>query len=336
MSDAEPPIPVTGLRTGTTLAAHELHVTGGRRAVLARDRVWAWFPVINAGVLCSLAPKPIDAIANLAKELGAELFGGDQISGLETALLSRVWTPLDGPHDGRLQPADQWSAISGNADKAGDKRYAAFAAHIAFSLRAAGIRLRDASDHYHHQLRAAIADKRKPGGRFSNIPMRDLQLAFHSVLSELASARDYLAAALANRIGAPEKIDAMNRFADWLSAPSRAHLRSEPVVATMLQAYDSGTKDPWLHELTQYRNLFLHQQPLGSSGAAPWLRYDEREHSGVIFPFIEMPLGTDDPSAPGRDALLRFVDLHRRMTALLDAAVPHAPYPATLPQILAR
>jgi hypothetical protein len=279
---------------------------------------------------------PIGSIANLAKELGGEMFGGDQLSGFETALVSRIWTPLESPHDGRLQPADQWSAISTNADRAGDKRYAAFAAHIAFSLRAAGIRLRDASDHYRDQLMAAIAEKRKPGGRFSNIPMSDLQLAFHSVLSELASARDYLAAALAYRLGAPEKVDAMNRFLGWLSASSRAHLRSQPVVATMLEAYDSGTKDPWLHELTQYRNLFLHQRPLGSSDAARWLRYDERERGGVVFPLIEMPLGADDPSAPGRDALLRFVGLHRRMTALLDAAVPHAPYAATLQQFVAR
>jgi hypothetical protein len=336
MSHVEPLIPATGLRTGTTHATHELHVTGGRRAVLAGNGIWAWFPVIDTGAACSLAPKPINAIAQLAKELGAELFGGDQISGLGTALVSRVWTPLDGFRIHGLQPADQWNAIAWNADGAGDRRYAAFAAHIAFSLHAAGIRLRDASDHYHHQLMAAIGERRKPEGRFSNIPLRDLQLAFHSVLSELASTRDYLAAALAYRLGAPENVDAMSRLFRWLSAPSRAHLQSEPIVATMLDAYDSGSEDPWLHDLSQYRNLFLHQKPLGSPEAARWLIYDEREHDGAVYPLIEMPLGADDPSAPGQDALLRFVDLHRRMTALLDAAASHAPYHASPPHFLVR
>jgi hypothetical protein len=277
----------------------------------------------------------IGLIASLANDVGAELFGGDEISGIEAPLIARIWTPLDGPHNSQLQPADQWSAISRSADNAGDKRYAKLAEHIAFSLRAAGIRLRDASDHYRDQLLAAIEERRKPDLRFSNIPLSDLQLAFHSVLSELASARDYLAALLAYGLGAPARVDAMNRFAEWLSTSSRAEMWADPLVAAMLRAYDAAESDPWLSDLTDYRNKFLHRRPLGSSDGARWLKYGEYERGGLIYPFIEMPLSAGDPSAPGHDALLRFVHLYRRMTALLHDAVTHARYPATPPHFIA-
>lgn len=335
MSTDQIPIPITGLKRGTTQSAYELHITGGIRAVL-NNRLWSWFPVLEASKLGRLRPLPINKVAELAKDIGAELFGGDQLSGMETSLVSRAWTPLDGPHDGGLQPADLWRAIAGNAESAGDKKYASFAQHIAFSLSAAGIRLRDASDHYRDQLHAAIEEKRLPGKRFSNIPIYDLQLAFHSVLSELASARDYLAAAIAAKLGAPDRIDALNRFSEWVRASSRSEMRVLPVVEQMLQAYDQAGSDPWLHQLTEYRNMFLHHKPLGASDAARWLRYDERERSGIIYPIIELPLGDADPSAPGRDALIRFVELYRHMTNLLSLAASHAPYDTSLPHFVAR
>ena len=292
-------------------------------------------PVLVGGEAKALAPQPINRISSLANEIGGTLFGGDQISEINTPLPSRAWTSLPQNSDGKMSPADRWSAISGNADKAGDERYSTAASHIAHSLRAAGIRLRDASDGYHSQLMAAIEGGRAPGKRFSNIPMRDIQLAFHSVLSELASARDYLASALGCQLGAPERIDGLNRLDDWLSAAARLHHRAEPVVSDFLAAYDATSADPWLFELTQYRNLFLHRQPLGGSDSGRWLTYREIDRPGFKVPVIEMPLGDDDPSAPGRDALLRFIELYRKLTEFFGKAATSAPHPDTLPHFVA-
>ncbi|NKE44963.1 hypothetical protein HB662_09245 [Roseomonas frigidaquae] len=289
--------------------------------------------MIVGGTKRLLKPLPIASIADLAQTLGAELFGSDEISGLEGPLLSRHWTPFDGLGKDRRQPADQWLSIASNAELAGDKRYAELADHISFSLRAAGIRLRDASDHYRAQLIAAIQVKQKPGNLFSNIPLSDLQLAFHSVLSELASARDYFAALLACQMGAPAKIDAMNRFKDWVMKSSNAHLQSDPMVAEIIKIDDMTNKNSWLYDLTEYRNEFLHRRPLGAMESARWLRYDVYEREGIIYPFIEMPLSPRDSSAPGQDALRRFVYLHRRMTMLLRDAITHARYSDTLPSL---
>jgi len=122
----------------------------------------------------------------------------------------------------------------------------------------------------------------------------------------------------------------MNRFVDWIGAASRSDLRDKPVVAEMLAAYDKQGSDPWLHQLGEYRNLFLHRRPLASD-AARWLRYDEKHRDGIVYPFIEMRLGAEDPSAPGEDALTRFVGLYRQMSRLLGVAATHAPYDTTLP-----
>ena len=102
----------------------------------------------------------------------------------------------------------------------------------------------------------------------------------------------------------------------------------------MLTAYDPASLDPWLRELTEYRNLFLHRQPLGRRGAG-WLRYEERSHDGLTIPVVTMPLADDDLFAPGADALLRFIGLYRKMTDLLDQAADASPHPSTFPHIVA-
>lgn len=322
------------LKMGTVQMATELHLTGGLRAPMQGDKLWSLGPVLDGRTVRQLSPRPIQHVAGIAASIGGTLFGGDEMTGMETPLLSRVWTPLDGPGSGRPQPADKWGAIAGNAADAGAADYAELAGHIAFSLNAAGIRLRDASDHHHDQLMAALAEGKTSGNRFTNIPVSDLQLAFHSVLSELASARDYLAKTLAMGLGAPPRIDALARLKDWLDAASRAHLRASPIVSDMLTAYDPASLDPWLHELTEYRNLFLHRQPLGRRGAG-WLRYEERSHDGLTIPVVTMPLADDDLFAPGADALLRFIGLYRKMTDLLDRAADASPHPSTFPHIVA-
>lgn len=328
-----PANPIIGdIVLGQTLVAFDLHISGGVRATRRGDAGinWSFFPILSNGKAGELEPRPIAAIAGLSRSLGLELFGADELSSVGTPMLSRSWRSLDGPDRGGPQPAELWGAIAFNAEQDGDARYANLARNIAFSLRAAGIRLRDASDHYHNQLMAAIDRKEKPGNRFSNIPMMDLKLAFHSVLSELASARDYLAAILAYKLGAPEKVDAMNRFAEWVGAANRTDLGIRPVVAEMLAAYDKAGSDPWLHQLTEYRNVFLHRQPL-SSAAARWLRYDATNFGPIAYPFIQMPLGESDPSAPGQDALTRFIGLYRQMVGLLGLAAIHSPHDMDLP-----
>jgi hypothetical protein len=322
------------VKIGKTLVANELHITGGLRAQEQEPRRWSLGPLLSSESKPSwLRPFPIQQIDRIASDIGETLFGGDEISGIGTPLVSRAWTPLNGPHKG--MPIDvQWGAIAFNAHENGDEPYSRFARNIAHSIRAAGIRLRDASDGFHKQLVAALADNAETGSRFTNTAAMDIHLAFHSVLSELASARDYLAAALGHEIGAPPNQDAMSRLAGWLAKAANVDKPRGTVLNQMLVAYDSGSADPWLYELSEYRNEFLHRTPFGTARNHHLLQLTIKEVGELHCPLLHMPLSAEDRWAPGEDALKRFVTLYRRMIVLLTVAAEAAPYESTPPHFV--
>lgn len=306
-------------------------MTGGLRAYQSGRNLWSWYPVLSNAGLEQLTPQPINMIAERAMGLGQTLFGGDVHSGLEKSLPSRIWTPIDDPNSGEMQAADLWRGISHNAIAAEDSRYSELSSYIAFSLTAASVRLRDASDHYHSQLLLAVEDNRQPGDRFSNVPMLDIQIAFHSVLSELASARDYLAALIAYTLGAPGKIDAMNRLVDWLSQSAQSEHGSHPIVQAIANARDRDGSDPWLYHLTEYRNQALHKRPFGQSSAARWLVYNVMATEGFAVPFISLPVDQSPLETTVGEALHQFVYLFRKMNHFLRLCASKSKYPSTPP-----
>jgi hypothetical protein len=243
------------------------------------------------------------------------VFGADEISEHERLLPTRVWTPLLGMPRLDHQAADTWAWIASSARQKKDGPSATIAENISISLRAAGIRLRDASDEYHRQLAAALERGQKPSLRFRNIPMMELHLAFHSLLAELASARDYLAAFISRRVGAPEKIDALNRLIGWLEKPDGRSSKSDPAVMALLEGWDTAP-DPWLFDLGEYRNLFLHRQPLGTNEHARWLTLKEHQNAKGVFLLLQMLVPGGSKSFHTCDALVRFVELHAKMCRL--------------------
>lgn len=332
---AEPKvIPQDTFSVGAVHVRNELHISGGLRATMPEPRQWSLGPLLSKGKLVSLKPMPIQRIDGAATELGELLFGGDEIAVIDAPLVSRVWTPLNGPHQGGLQAADVWGCIASNAADAGDEAYASVSSNIAHSLRAAGIRLRDASDGLHKQLIAAHARGVEDGGRFTNLAATDVHLAFHSVLTELASARDYLAAALGSRIGAPSNIDAMSKLARWLSKSANAAHASAPVIVEALAAYDRSAADPWLFELTEYRNQFVHRSPFGAGEDGHLFQFTIKKIGQLEAPLLHIPLSDEDQWAPGEDAFKRFILLYRRMNDLLAFAAANAPYDSSPPHFI--
>jgi hypothetical protein len=207
--------------------------------------------------------------------MGALLFGADEISGTDPNLPIRIWKPLLGPPLIKHSPGDTWGMIASAARMANDSGYARLASNLSVSLRAASLQLRNASDEYYKQLRSALVSERKPNLRFSNIPMIDLHLAFHSVSTEIASARDYLAQVAARRVNAPDNIDALSRLGRWLEKPPNAASRNDDLITRLLAASDGSAPDPWLADITEHRNLFLRRDHIGAM--AKWLCLEERE-----------------------------------------------------------
>jgi hypothetical protein len=302
-----------------------LHITGGLRAQRAGGG-WIIGPLFKNGPVALLGPFADEDIGPMCREFGQFVFGADETSAIDSALPSRIWRPLLGLPLMKHQPADTWCLIGSAAMMSGDAEYERLAAKISMSLRAAGTRLRDASDEYHRQLIAGLRRGQATGLRFQNISMQDLHLAFHSLLSEMSSARDYLATAAARRVGAPASVDALNRLASWLEKPSGKLHVNDPMISAMLQAWDASQPDPWLHDLTEYRNLFLHREPLGANEHARWLSLVQREtaHGRVVT--AQMLLPARPNSNQVCDALMRFVELFGKLCRFSDALAVYAKY----------
>jgi hypothetical protein len=319
-------IPIDNVRYGAVSRRDFFHMTGGLRGVRSPDG-WMIGPMQCQSGATYCGPLPEEQIVATCKELGVMLFGADEISSQEQLLPTRIWTPLLGvPRVG--QPADAWGMIAGQARVNGDDAYASIAAKVSYSLRAAGLRLRDASDEYHRQLLAALERRQPCGRRFQNVPAWDLHLAFHSLLAELASARDYLATFAARRVGAPDRIDALARLNHWLGKSGNQSQKEDPLILAFIDACNSDADDPWLFDLSEYRNQFLHREPLGTNEHARWLILNKHESSRGVTLLIQVFVPAGSKSAGTCEALGRFVDLHAKMCRLADFVASFAPYKA--------
>jgi hypothetical protein len=326
------PIPITGLVRGTTVVREELHFTGGVRALQGNDG-WQVGPLLREGTIHAVGSILDQQIGGLGHAMGLTLFGANRISGFDKPLPTRIWTPLLGPPPLKHSASDSWGMISLQARMAGDGDYGGLASNVSVSLRAAGLQLRNASDEYHKQLLAALTSGRSIGTRFRNAPMDDLHLAFHSVLTEMASARDYLAQVAARRVGAPDDVDALNRLKAWLKKSVNASALNDALVTRLTEASDTSAPDPWLADITSYRNLFLHREHMGAM--AKWLVMEERESPVGPVRTIMMEIDTRPGAETTCDALHRFVDLYARLCRLADFATTLAPYAVTPPAFVA-
>jgi hypothetical protein len=273
---------------------------------------------------------PDNRLTGLTLELGQEVFGLEERH-IDSEVPTRVWRPA--PSTG-FQAADQWGFVASHASRAGDEEYAQLAASISTALRAVGFQFRNVSDCYHAQLLGALKRKTEPGREFANIHLSELHIACHGLTAEMGSARDYIASLAARRVGAPARIEALNRLAEWAVKPANSVAASDSLVSTLVAAFDANGPDPWLWELGEYRNTFLHRLPLGLSESAR--RLTVCEHVTRHGPAHTLRMAIEAPIGSGRldDALSRFVKLGARLERLAQYAVGFARYPAELPLVI--
>lgn len=309
------------------LTTASIHLTGGIRA----DQVnggWSIQPVPSPDGPKMFRPFQRTVVDHFATTANLRIIGTDQISGIGGPLPARIWTPQYGQNASAMSAADQWGAIAIAASRSNDDATADSARKIEVTLNAAGIRIRDASDCLHAQLHAAIIEERKPGQRFKNIPLLDLFLAFHSLMSEMASARDYIAQFAARKLGAPKKIDSLNFFEGWAVGSTGA--TTDPLAAALLGSREAGADNAWLAELTEYRNIFLHRMPIAAMKNVS-LVIVERQVEQIAMRFVEMHI-PDLVSGSGTcDALPKFVGLHQNLLNLAAFAADHTGYSTAPP-----
>lgn len=329
MTDEHPPIPVKGLTRSTAYAEIQLHMTGGLRARQVEGG-WQVGPLPNSNGIGWLGVIPQNALGRFVSEIAQEVFGAEERP-VDFDVPARMWRRLPDKNAVPFQAADRWGFVATHAQRSGDGEYARIAASIATSLRAAGVQLRNLSDCYYDQLLGALKRKDQAGSRFANIALTELHIACHALTAELGSARDYLSMVAAQRVSAPDRIDALNRLVDWATKSANASAAEDPLVAQMVAGFDKNGGDPWLWEIGEFRNTFLHRLPLGLTDSAKLLTL--REIATRNGPVQSITLEIEAPIGSGKfaDALGLFAKLSARLDDLAHFAVPLARYPAKPP-----
>lgn len=324
-------IDVSILKAGKSYATEEIHFTGGLRGA-PTNLGWALFPTSDDPHSDALIFDTPKAHLDFAiRECRIRFIG--------TCVKYRSDTkspPMDVWEFGARDPAnglgaaDSWGTIAHQAALAGDTQYAETASYVSASLTVAGLRLRDVSNGYHDQLSWALAEKRPPGDWFSNAALQDLYADFHSLTSELSSARDYLAKIAAIHIGAPDRIDGIARLEDWLGKPENHTHTMHPIAHTLLATLGPKAAPGWLRRMGAIRNEMLHRVPMGANRTVAGLMLDQtRTALGPISTIrLAEPLSKIPLSQQSHDPLIELSQLSASLEALCRAVWKHAKYPA--------
>jgi hypothetical protein len=244
------------------------------------------------------------------------------------------WEPGGRDPANRMQAADSWSAIAFRAERAGDSVYANYATYLAVSMRMASLRLRDVIRHYHEQLEWAVLDRRVAGTCFSNVAMLDIYADFHSLASELASARDYLARIAAIESGAPDKVDCLARLRAWANTPANNAAAAAPMVSLILSQIREEPPS-WLVRLGAIRNEMIHRVPMAASKSSAFLRLDQvTTPVGPVEVLRLVALPKDASEAPSMDPLIELNQMAHDLELLARDAWKMARYPAELPTVV--
>jgi hypothetical protein len=252
------------------------------------------------------------------RSAGLDLIGHERWDEIPGELTQPIWTQFDqGKHD--LEIEHVWAGIAHSLRQKGEAELSDVAKQVGFALRTSGLRARDCSAEYQWQNSYAVNQKTKPGGRFSNMKSFDLDMALHSLLVEMGTARDYLARFISRQILREEtSVDAMAKLHERLKAGKvQAQTpEAQQVVNSVLTICDQASPDGWMARLGRFRNLIVHRAPLASLRDGQWITA-QTIAIGQASAFQINYLIPSDPliaEAVGQvDALTHFLGLQRRL-----------------------
>lgn len=319
------------IESGKSYATREVHFTGGLRGA-PTNRGWALFPVSDDKNSDAIVfPTSTEHFQFATQQCGVSFLGVcvKYRSDTHSAPMD-VWDFGNRGPKNEFGAADSWGFVGHRAYLAGDTSYSEPASYIGTSLRTAGLRLRDVSDGYHNQLAWAFAEKRSPSTWFSNAALHDLYGNFHSLASELSSARDHLAKIVAIHIGAPDRIDSSARLEEWLDkSPNRSH-QAHPIAGLLLSALGTKTSPGWLRRLGDIRNEMLHRVPMAANKSVAGLVLEQV--ATTLGPVSRIRLGEPLSKTPlslqAADPLVELARLSISLEDLCRAVMQQAKYPA--------
>ena len=321
-------IEATGLKHGTVMVSDTLFFTGGLIAQSNPDGTFTLLPLRGASGIHAIPDLSWPQVRQLTSQSGSRLVGSNQEIFGTGPMVTEIWRPSLAPAPSGLFSAESWGAISHQARNNADAAYEECARSLSVSLQAAGIRLRGVSKGHHNQLCWALLEEKTVGAGFSNLPLLDLYLDFHSLATELCAARDYLARTAALTVGAKDSVDGMARLDDWLSKPINSASAKNPLVALLLDSWGSKETPGWLRKLGDIRNQMVHKQPMAANPEAAMLRLVETNTPAGPIPTIRLApsISSGLPVESSPDPFVVLLDFYNRVEQLARAASELARY----------
>lgn len=273
----------------------QMHCTGGFRGARKCDNQWVIEPIFESGE-ARIKGFLTDAQLRQIVRIGGFRVLGFQSCGCHKGEWFSFWNPIIPTETNHARsPASIWGNISSNLFRATraqqlkefksadypklsailDNRTVEerLAQSISLSLRSMDLAIEKIADHYNEQLVNKMYAGEVECQKSSNTMDQNLFAHVHAFFLQLAAARDYLAAFIANRLGmnvGPRKIDTMNALRSKLRAE---HAGCEPILDLVIQKKwlvpqadktDTWATSGWLKEITDLRNEIVHRRPYGS------------------------------------------------------------------------
>lgn len=272
-----------------------VHCTGGFRSARVSDDHWLIEPIFENGEARAKGFLTDIQLRQIVRK-GSFKVLGFQASGWLKGEWHSSWRPIIPTEKNQaLSPSDIWGNISNNLfcatraqqltelkeadhsmvaaildDRSVEER---LAQAISLSLRSMDLAVEQIAEHYNEQLVNKMYAGDVEGQRSSNTMDQNLFAHVHAFFLQLGTARDYLAAFIANRLGmnvSHGKVDTMNSLKSKLRSQ---HVGHEPILDLLLNrkwlvakpdAPDRWATSGWLKEITDLRNEIVHRRPYGS------------------------------------------------------------------------
>lgn len=332
--------------------------SGGIQAIQADEHRWRILPVLTGGRPCVNGFYSKATMRQFLLERGLQFVAFESISWTKGAYTSH-WSPqIPGQTNFFRGPADLWHSISSNIGQGRNHPQLAaltnpsreelaaifdarteperLAQSIGLSLRNMDISVHGIFEFYHEELTNLLAHGQTDGT--SSASMRD-QVLFahiHAFFLHFGSARDYLAALIAFRLGHnPDDVDSLTEL---LKVTSPADVAGEPLLALLLsrgyiaQRPNNPLKlqqSGWLWQATDQRNELTHRRTYGDlfiEGMGHLIALDSDDG---IFRYVR-PLGGSYPADDVFDAILEH---YANINELFFAAAGAAGYDSSIPTL---
>lgn len=281
------PVELPHLAMRTAPVHDYVYFTGGLVGIQFVEG-WGLVPTKEDGKPHAIGPLEMPQLLQISKEANCGLAGFNQVVKTGDAIPFESWQPAVAWQRKHLSGADSWDLISTQFHES-DPTYARFASNLADCLKAAGARVRDASNSQLTQLKWALRNGIEVGTRFTNPATYSIYLALRAQCSELRATRTALLRLIGFQCGLSPASESLEELLSTAEA-SKTPLEDEEVLRVISEAaaWLDAVGETFDRSLPNSASICLRlNEVMTSAGAIIKLQVLGRNHAEEGSPIVE-------------------------------------------------